>query len=61
MEFLANLPEEIRKQIRVWFYDDMCHEKPFSENPSQAKHTAVTRFYAEEVEKAVDFFHFPGN
>merc|ERR1719318_2236563 len=39
----------------------MCHEKPFSENPAQATHSDVTKFYANEVEKAVDFFHFPGH
>ena len=45
-----------------WFKKESfrCHEKPFSENPAQAKHNEVTQFYAYEVEKAVDFFHFPG-
>ena len=38
-----------------------CHEKPYSENPAQATHSDVTKFYAHEVEKAVDFFHFPGD
>ena len=61
IEFLGNLPKEIREQIKVWFFDDMCHEKPFAENKKQAEFSEATKFYAEKVEKAVDFFHFPGH
>jgi len=61
MEFLHCLPAEVRTNIKAWFYDDMCHEKPFAENHKQANHSEVTKFYADNVEKAVDFFHFPGH
>ena len=61
MEFLHCLPAEVRTNIKAWFYDDMCHEKPFAENHKQANHSKVTKFYADSVEKAVDFFHFPGH
>ena len=36
-----------------------CHEKPYAEKSKQASFSEATRFYAEKVEKAVDFFHFP--
>ena len=61
IEFLGNLPEEVRDKIRVWFFDDMCHEKPFSEEEARANFSESTKFFAEKVEKAVDFFHFPGH
>ena len=61
IEFLGNLPEDVRNQIKVWFFDDMCHEKPFAEDEKRANFSETTKFYAEQVEKAVDFFHFPGH
>ena len=61
IEFLGNLPEDIRNQIKVWFFDDMCHEKPFAEDEIRSNFSESTKFYAEQVEKAVDFFHFPGH
>ena len=61
IEFLGNLPDDVRNQIKVWFFDDMCHEKPFSEDETRANFSETTKFFAENVEKAVDFFHFPGH
>ena len=61
IEFLGNLPEDVRNQIKVWFFDDMCHEKPFAEDEKRANFSETTKFDAEQVEKAVDFFHFPGH
>ena len=61
IEFLGNLPEDVRNQIKVWFFDDMCHEKPFAEDEIRANFSEATKFFAEKVEKSVDFFHFPGH
>ena len=59
--FLGILREDVRNQVKVIFCDDMCHEKPYAEDEIRANFSETTKFFAENVEKAVDFFHFPGH
>ena len=47
IEFLGNLPEDVRNQIKVWFFDDMCHEKPFAEDEIRANFSEATKFLIE--------------
>ena len=35
IEFLENLPKVHKETLKVHFFDDMCHLKPFSEKAIQ--------------------------
>ena len=60
IEYLGNLDPEAREKIRICLFDDMCHLKPYSEKPKQAKQNEITEQFAN-LAKAVDKFHFPGH
>ena len=55
--FLGSLPEDVREQLEIHFYDDQCHLKAFSEKEQVATKTDITQFFAN-LHKAVDRFHF---
>ena len=55
--FLGSLPEDVREQLEIHFYDDQCHLKAFSEKEQVASKTDITKFFAN-LHKAVDRFHF---
>ena len=49
------------RKLKIWFFDDMCHLKPYAEKPKHAKQNDITMFFANQISKAVDKFHFPGH
>ena len=46
IEYLAELPKDIRDNIIEICYDDACHLKKFSENEDRASINEVTKFMA---------------
>ena len=56
VDFLGDLPEEVRNRIVGWLYDDMCHLKPFSEKVEN-QHGAMGKLFAG-MKKAPDMLYF---
>ena len=46
-EILGDMSPERQASLIGWAYDDMCHLKPYSENPLQSEQTEVTRMFAD--------------
>ena len=60
VEFTGSISAESRKKLKLWFFDDMCHLKPYSEKKQNREASDITEHFAS-LGKAVDKFHFPGH
>ena len=60
VEFLGTMSPEALAALKCWFYDDMCHLKPYSEKKCNKEASKVACEFAN-LSKAVDKFHFPGH
>ena len=60
VEFLGTVTPETRNILKLWFFDDMCHLKPYSEKAKNREPSEITELFAS-LSKAVDKFHFPGH
>ena len=60
IEFLGTITKDALEALKIWFYDDMCHMKPYSEKPKNINDCDIAEKFAE-LPKAVDKFHFPGH
>ena len=58
IEYLSQLPEEERGRLTDLIYDDNCHLARFSLRKNLREKNAITKFFAENVRKNVDRFHF---
>ena len=59
-DFLGDMNEDKRNQLKAFLYDDACHLKPFSEKENQRKQSKSAEFFAT-LNKAVDKLHFRGH
>ena len=60
VDFIGDVPEEIRSEILGWLYDDMCHLKPYSEYAAISSQSKMSSIFAN-MKKAVDKMHFRGH
>ena len=60
VEFIGSMSCESREKLKLCFFDDMCHLKPYSEKRQIREESDITEHFAC-MGKAVDKFHFPGH
>ena len=58
IEFLSPLQDEERLRLKDLIYDDNCHLARYAVNSVEKKSTEVTKFFANDVWKTIDKFHF---
>ena len=58
IEFLSQLQDEERLRLKDLIYDDNCHLARYAVNSVEKKSTEVTKFFANDVRKTIDKFHF---
>ena len=58
IEYLSQLPENERSRLTDLIYDDNCHLARFAIRKNLRTKNEVTKFFAENVRKNVDRFHF---
>ena len=58
IEYLSQLPEDEMKRLTDLIYDDNCHLARFALRKELVTRNDVTEFFAENVRKNIDKFHF---
>ena len=58
IEYLSQLPAEERERLKDLIYDDNCHLARFSLRKELKEKNKVTEFFAKNVRKTIDKFHF---
>ena len=58
VEYLSQLPQKDRQRLTDLIYDDNCHLSRFAQRKNLRTKNEVTKFFAEDVRKNIDRFHF---
>jgi hypothetical protein len=58
IEYLSQLPDEERERLKDLIYDDNCHLARYATNTYVKTNNKVKKFFAENVRKTIDKFHF---
>ena len=58
LEYLSQLPKYDMTRLTDLIYDDNCHLSRFAQRKNLKTRNDITKFFAENVRKSVDRFHF---